>query len=91
MSEIEKKEDLQHLETALPAINHHDEHKDANLVSAMAAEQEDLNQTVWQAVKANRWAVFWSIMVSMTVVSCSPESKCRAILTNRLWSRTTCV
>ena len=69
MNEIDKKEDLQHLETTLPAINHHDEHKDANLASAIAAEQEDLNQTVWQAVKANRWAVFWSIMVSMTVVS----------------------
>ena len=36
---------------------------------AKAAENADINMGIWEAVRAHKMAVFWSIMVSMCVVS----------------------
>jgi hypothetical protein len=66
MNDIDKKEDILYVEET--ALAGPDRSKNEYLTSAMAAEADDLNMGVWLAVKTNKWAVFWSLMVSMTVV-----------------------
>jgi hypothetical protein len=41
----------------------HDDMRDA-----ISAEKAELDQTIWNAVKNNRQAVIWSVIVSMCVV-----------------------
>lgn len=40
----------------------------AGLAEAINAEHSDRNMGVWEAARKHKMAVFWSIMVSMTVV-----------------------
>jgi hypothetical protein len=52
----------------------------AGLAEAINAEHSDQNMGVWEAARKHKMAVFWSIMVSMTVVRLAVQ--CR-ILTSR--------
>lgn len=53
--------DVVHLEGGLDSAT--------TVKEAIAAENADINMGVWEAVRTHKAAVFWSLMVSMCVVS----------------------
>jgi hypothetical protein len=53
--------EIDHLEHGGPVATH-------NNRDAISAEKAEHDQTIWHAVKNNRQAVLWSIIVSMCVV-----------------------
>jgi len=62
---IDDKHDVAHLESQEDKVA---QNAAQNLSDAIAFEQADIHMGIWQAVRTYKMAVFWSLMVSMTVV-----------------------
>jgi len=65
--DLDTKDAILHVETAV--LPHQNQQSKEDALGAISAEKAEAETTVLHALKTHRWAVFWSVMVSMTVVS----------------------
>ncbi|WVR05526.1 hypothetical protein IAU60_002544 [Kwoniella sp. DSM 27419] len=66
---FDDKGDVQHLEDTVGVLPSGEAAKNATLkAEAIAAEAADIEMGIWEAIRTHKSAVFWSLMVSMTVV-----------------------
>jgi hypothetical protein len=62
--QIDTKDDIEHVEAGGLGVSASSAKKEA-----IHAEQADVNMGILEAIRTHKTAVFWSLMMSMTVVS----------------------
>lgn len=56
-------------------IEHIDENKDAHDIAGHAVDQEEHDDTIWQAVRRSPWACFWCLYACWTIILVSFDTQ----------------